>query len=237
MRLKNKYFSFFLFFILAIFSFCKKKEPEPMLKCTTEYDTWFSITQSYLVTNNMAIPNGRSPFIDLSKWSTCSKAPSCVNVNSIWVNGTKLFTYCNWYTLSYGDTLNQFQHPPFIWQINGTSDFPSFTKAIYDSIPQFYKYNLLPDTISKSGTTSIQLGGKNADEAIIFIKSNSTNAYFGIISADSSLYTVNTPTVLVANANATLSVTYRKYRDTTVNFKLMKFAVSANYSKVIYVKN
>jgi hypothetical protein len=235
---------FLSLFAVLVFSFCKKTEPEQPEINNTTFDASLSLIQSYTVSGGNAVKNGRYPNIFFRAWPEHSHGPSSVYLSSVLFNSKSLHlsmpppTY-GYATTNLGDTASQTQTPPYNWVVNGGNGFPTFSETVTDSIPDFFYSNLLPDTIFKSSSTNIVLGGKYADEITIYVSSlaNSSNFYYAKISSSNTIHTISNPTDLIANSNGTLSISYNKHYTKKYYNIPVDFYTGCTYYKTVYVKN
>ena len=224
---------------------CQKKEvPSVTPSYTYTYNSSFSINQYYSVISNSLVLNGRKPSVTIYKTCPyqCSKAPMSVNVDSIYFNSVSLKITTNYYTLCISDTVPQNTFPPFAWKVKGTSEYPSFTEIVTDSLPKFTKFIQMPDSISKSNITILQLGGINADNVSLYIDNGLSapppNAIIGLFSCGAASVNSTSTTLtydpsITSPSTCSLTVVYSKKYSKTINGKEIGFSVSSVYQKKI----
>jgi hypothetical protein len=224
-------------FFAAVMTCCKKKKettPEPV---SYTYTSSISLYQYYQVNNNQAVRTKRVPYVSISKKSSTSKGPEAVNISSIYLSNVKVNAGSDgYYYRTNGDTISQNMAPPFTWQVNGSSDYPTFTETISDTLPEFFKSNMLPDSVSRTGSTVIQLGGKRENGISVTIMSNASGAaWSGGGAAGTTTMAVNSPTMLTTTNTGTLTVSYFNTYVKTIEGKEIRFTHASNYDKVIKI--
>src|ERR1700741_5231450 len=130
-----------VFLLILVFTIhgCKKKS-EPISQpyvdpCT--YSSYYNVIQQFSVINNSLIGAKLFPDINLTKSCPGSKAPQNLTLNSLSLNSKSLRLSYDYWTLCYSDTIPQNTKAPYVWQLNGTESYPSFTETINDSLPRF----------------------------------------------------------------------------------------------------
>lgn len=239
-----KFLLYILFsaFIISMITSCKKDTAiisEQTVSDNNIYTTSLSIQQNYKVLGNSLISSGRIAqgiFVYATPYSTYYTY--LTNIDSLYLNNI-LINKKNWYWQPYyyyWDTITQNSGPPFKWKIKGSSQFPSFTENISDSVPRFSKHSLLPDSILLNGSTTIQLEGFNANQLSITLNDGIHSGMWGYnTSPTTSLVSINTPTFLSITNNATLSIRYSNEFSKYVEGKKIDYLISCVYDKTVRI--
>ncbi len=245
MKLSFQIFIFFLF-SLSISGCKKKKDSPPEEHQTCSYSSYFGIIQNYSVSNNNLLLSGRKPDFLIRAWCTGSKGPTSVTLQSILLNSANLKLLESYGTFAGPDTLSQNVYPPYVWNINGTEDYPSFTETVTDSFPLFTKYNMMPDSISKSGSTQLQLGATNASDLSVYIENGYNNTFppyypisysCGNPSVSATVMTLGYDSTITSTSTCSLVVKYSKVYSKTINDRQISFQLSSVYRKKIKFYN
>jgi hypothetical protein len=231
----------FIIIIAIAFAGCRKNNStiQSTVPCIPNKKIWgsFTIDQNFSVTNNSVTLSGRFPLIYISSGDGCAKAPAGVYPGPVQFNSKYLNLQSPnfWAYINENDTASQNEQPPFNWTISGSNEFPSFSESVPDSIPEFFKSQFLPDTLSKSGSTQLQLSGKNANEIIITVTSGFSHSIS--IPASSTSFAVTMPSNIYGNTNGTLMVSYQKSYSKSIQGVNLIFNTRASYNKTVFIKN
>jgi hypothetical protein len=238
------FFSVLLAFCL---SGCKKeKDPETVTVSTCNYASYFGIIQNYSVLNNNLVLSGRKPDFLIRAWCNGSKGPSSVTLQSILLNSASLKLLYSYGTFSGPDTLPQNVFPPYVWNINGTEEYTSFTEAVTDSFPLFTKYNMMPDSMSRSGSTQLQLGATNASDLSVYIENGYSNTFppyypisffCGSPAVGATSVALGYDPAITSEATCSLVVKYSKGYSKMINDRQIYFTLSSLYRKKIKFYN
>jgi hypothetical protein len=245
-------FSFFIALAVFLFGGCTKKKGEISETSATQsqstdncdYHSTYDIVQNYCVANNTLQARGRSVIVDVYKYCPPAHGPMNIGFNSILLNSQPLDFFYDYFTLS-RDSIPQTATNSFVWTLNAQSGYPSFTKTITDSMPRFTKYHLLPDSISMSNLTTVQLDYANATGVNVYIDNIEMH---NLYNTDGGIYPITyvaTPTSITFSYNpnmgssttASLVISCFKTYTQTVDNKTMNFALATHYKKKIYFKN
>jgi hypothetical protein len=230
--------------LLSVIGFlsCKKKEPinttNPPYVVPYKYISTLNIAQSYSINGSTLSLNSRSATATFYKVETDNPRTFSipVNIDTVIFNNKVLKTAIVPYMTSFTDTF-QVVYPPFTWNIKGSSEFPSFKDTIMDSIPQFTKYNLVPDSVSRTGSTTILLGGTNADSVYITISDGITSgeAWGQILPASVTSTIASNPNWLQVSSSGKFVIQYYKHYFKMVSGKRIDYTVSSTYRKTIKI--
>ncbi len=224
---------------VALFSFCKKQSETGIdNEEIFTYNSSFGVTQNYNVINNALVKNGRYPNVFISKQSSKTKIPSSVKIDSLYFNSSPLsFVSDNFYTMSITDTLPQTIATNLKWKVIGSLEFASFTELMPDSFPRFTKYNVLPDSVSRTGTTLMQLGGANFNDVYIRVVDAQSHEWVTSVDATSSNAAITSPTALSTTATGNLTISFSQKYSKTIDGKTIYFIRSSAYKKQIKIIN
>jgi len=224
---------------------CKKDSPtnnNAVVPDTWGYNSSLSITEQYTLSSSNALTfNGRfatATFVkvDLSNPRTVGIT---FNIDSVLFNNKLLYQYRisnEPYLMAYTDTIPVTPYPSFIWNIRGSSEYPSYKDTITDSIPKFTKYGSVPDSISQSGHTSLFLGSTNADSVSIYISDEISSGGWGkTLSSTTSSVTVSNANWLALTATGIISFTCFKKFFKMVSNKRINYEISSVYTKTISI--
>jgi hypothetical protein len=241
----------FITILAFIFSFlinCKKKEepvpvPVPYVDPCT-YTSSYRLVQQYEVISDTLSPTKLFPDVFLSKFCPGNKAPVSVELNGLSLNSIPFHLQYGWWTTT-GDIITESISPPYIWNLTGTDQYLSFTETITDSLPRFTSYAQMPDTISRSAVTELQLSFVNTNEVEIVIDAldnrpiGYTQEYWwlGNPSISSPTFGILFNSSMTAASHSSLVVTCSKTYTKTINNKPMTFSLRSKYKKQIYFKN
>jgi hypothetical protein len=221
---------------VLLISFCKKKKQDSTSTSPGySYSGSYSLYQYYQVSNNQAVKTKRVPYVLVSKKENNQSEP--IEIGSVYLNNIKLnITSDASSTKTNGDTISRNISPPFTWKVNGSREYPSFTEMYNDSLPRFFKYNVLPDSISRSGNAVIQLGGLHENGITVTIMSSTTGSgWQGSEAGGATTIAVNSPTMLATTSNATLTVSYFNTYVKTIEGKDIRFTYASNYDKIVKI--
>jgi hypothetical protein len=244
--MKFSHYLSILFFITLGISGCKKKAaPAVEEETPCNYTSTFNVIQNYSISNNILVLNGRKPDVMILAYCGSSKGPTNVPLESLYFNSTSLKLAYSYWTSANKDTLPQNVYPPYTWKINGTEKYPSFTESVADSFPSFTKYTMMPDSMSKSGSTVIQLGSTNANEVFVYIDNGTSQAppdmsgiySCGPASVNSTSMILNYDSNISSSSTCSLTVQYSKKYSKTINDKKVDFALTSVYRKKIKFYN
>jgi len=204
--------------LTTLLTYCKKKtDPKPEGQ---SYSSTFDVNQYYTFKDNNLVLNGRKAIATIY----CSGCKSYIPVSSLSVSLNSIVLKADPYDdRIYSDTIPQNSIPSFTWQIKSEHPYyGGFTEIVADSFPRFQKYNLMPDSISKSNPVVIQLGASNANEVVVYIDNGksgipgSSHAMFGVypgglrLPADTTSITLNYDPSLVSPSSCSLVIVYTK---------------------------
>jgi hypothetical protein len=227
-----------LVLFVSMMTFCKKKkESTPASSPTYNYSGSYSLYRYYQVSNNQALKTKVVPYISVSKHESGQNVSEPIDIGSAHLNSTKLNLIQDGFsTKTDGDTISRNLNPPYIWQVGGSFEYPAFTEVYNDSLPQFFKFNLLPDSLSRSGNTVIQLGGAHENGITVVIMSSATGgAWQGSGAAGTTTLAVSSPTVLATTTTGTLTVLYFNTYVKNIEGREIRFTHASNYDKIIKI--
>lgn len=223
---------------VVLLSFCKKQSESADNEEIFTYKSSFGVTQNYTVINNALVLNGRKPNVFISKQSSKTKSPDSVKIDSLFFNNSPLsFGSDNFYTMSITDTLPQTIFTNLKWKIVGSLEFPSFTELMPDSFPRFTKYNILPDSISRTGTTLMQMGGANFNDVYIRVVDAQSHEWVTTVDAANSSAAITSPTALSTTATGNITISFSQKYSKTIDGKTIYFIRSSAYKKQIKIIN
>lgn len=169
-----------------------------------------------------------------------------VKIGSAFLNSQPLnLVYSYWTECFYSDTIPQNNTTSFVWSISGSDDYPMFTETVNDSFPKFTTYASMPDSISKSNTTTLPLGFTNANSATIYIETKDVrdrtdpsgiSFQSNITNTTPSMTLTYDPYNTGASSYSLVVNCYKTYTK-TIEGKTVSFSLSSVYKKKIYFKN
>jgi hypothetical protein len=224
---------------------CKKdKGPDPITTENRQYISKFGIDQIFSITNNTLQTQGCFARVRLYSYDPPAKGPSPTEISSLFINSKSLNLDRSYYTTS-DDSISQNLQPPFIWQVNGSNSYPSFSETIYDSFPRFTKYHLLPDSISINNFNTIQLAFANAQNASIYIDHKQVHSPYERDGIFDILATNSAATSITFDYNADMGpattssivITCSRSFTKTIDNKTINYSLQSSYKKKIYFKN
>ena len=168
-----------------------------------------------------------------------------MSIGSVWANGVKFQFQPSNNNTNMDSTYNM-NIIPTTWQVNGSGPIPSFTYTNNDSLPGYTGYALMPDTIYKGVTNTLQVNGiSNADAIeVSFYNStiNCTNLYqfrtSGITTNNTFSGSASSLSVLPSgNSSPTLLiVSVFKYNTQVIGGVTFKFVSQLEVNKLVYIK-
>lgn len=161
--------------------------------------------------------------------------PEPVAIDSVWHNGKPLVKTSIPYEDLYNDTLTATTNPPFVWKIKGSAEYPSFTESMWDTIPSFDLISQLPDSVSISAVTQVNLASSHAD-SVTFMLSDGAWSYGGTVAATATTFTMSNPNLSVTFAGQIYIMCYKRYFKVIAG-KTMGFHVYSTYRKTIKLVN
>jgi len=222
---------------------CKRNSPpnnDIITPVNYGYITDLNITEQYNINNsNILIFNGR--FATAAFTKVVLNDPRTVgrsfNIDSVLFNNKILTVDFIPYYMTYTDTIPLTPYPPFVWNIRGSSEYPSYKDTITDSIPKFTTYSSVPDSISQSGSTSLLLGSTNADSVSIVFNDNPQSGGYWVknLSCASNSVMVEIPAGLTLITNGKMYFTFFKKYFKMVSNKKINYEISAVYTKTISI--
>ncbi|HEX7413882.1 MAG TPA: hypothetical protein VF411_07525 [Bacteroidia bacterium] len=238
-----KYSYIIFLFVIGLVS-CKKKETTTTNTNTPDtygYNSSLTITEQNTLNNNNAL-TFNSSFATAKFVKVNLNFPRQVgisfNIDSVLFNNKLLHLYYNPnepYLMAYTDTIPLTPYPPFVWNIRGSSEYPSYKDTITDSIPKFTKYSSIPDSISQSGNTSLVLGSTNADSIYIGISGSQGSGWGKTLPSTTSSITVSNANWLTLTTTGKISFTCFKQYSKMVGSDKINYKISSEYTKTISI--
>jgi hypothetical protein len=222
----NKTWTFILLGTLLYIASCTKDKGLIPAEYEPNHQGVFSLIETYTLVAGTQSLTARSATARFATINNTSKYPYAdATVNSVYLNNKNLPLYSPYSELyMYSDNIGAMPIPPATWKVEGNTHVPSINETVHDSFPKFLSYNSLPDSISKSATSTLTINVLHADSFSVVI-SDGVNIYGPLwgakVPATTSLVTVSSPTFLALSNSATLSVTNTK--TTTRNLSKMNF--------------
>jgi hypothetical protein len=170
---------------------------------------------------------------------------SLIQISSVSANSVKL-KYQSVST-SYLDTTNTLPIIPTTWKVAGASSIPSFTYTDNDSLPGYTGYVLLPDTIYRSQTSTLQINGISGADAIEVSFYNPTIPSLNIYQMKSTGVTTNnafsfsptalSPLPLSASSGPTLLIiSVFKHNSQFISGVNFSFVTQLEINTQVYIK-
>lgn len=224
-------------FILSLSSCIKPKSesPEP---AELLYTSFFEIGQYYFIDNNeQLIYKGMMPSVYLSKCWSDEKKSINVNLDSVSFNSYALaVTYSVNYTICESDTIPQTASLPLTWKVVGSSEFPSFTEIINDSLPRVVSYQTLPDSISRSNCSITVTGANATDVEVMIVGATDNLCWVHYLPFNSSTVTVYPSSNIPVTDLASLIINVKRWHRVTIEGKQIEFKSLTSYRKTLKIK-
>ncbi|MGZ3866976.1 MAG: hypothetical protein ACXVC6_10590 [Bacteroidia bacterium] len=234
----------FLSSIFLLFS-CKKKDSSIGLRTNTStpapYGEMTSLRSVYVMSGTLTNESNTGYADFRADINTTTRMP----IGGLMGNGTKfkLRTSDN----MYWDTTGTMSLFPTTWEVSGAGSIPSFTYTNNDSIPKYTGYALIPDTIDRNQSQTLQVNGVSGADAIevSFFNTNGTanNLYQYRSTGISTNNTFSCPAGAIAALPLTtpssltiIIISVFKHNTQTINGVQFSFVSQFEVNKIVYIK-
>lgn len=237
---KSNYTIYILLFAL-VFTFCKKKDKDPVATSSTPSTPSLFDSRSILQTTYYTSEYFGTTYSDSSALAIFFDQPMSVSTKTQVSAGAVIFNDSTLY-FSFGSYSSYFPvnlTVPQRWSVSGSSFIPGFSYTVTPSFPQYSGQSSLPDSCYKSSGLTININGVtnfSGSAITLFLNNTSGSAVKSITGNGVVVFTPSDLSSFTVGTAMTLQIVITNYHTATLGGLVHSFAFTRSHQKGIWLK-